>query len=92
MAVHSLFTIQNTEPIKKNLRDVQNKRWVFAQQVTNGLIAYRQVLKKAGLNYLKCCSLPMTEIISTNFSHGMQRFFTFNPIHVAKNKVSRHFR
>ena len=91
MAVHSLFTIQNTEAIKRNLRDVRKRR-VFAQWVTNGLIAYRRVLKKAGLNYLICCSLKMTEIISTNFSHDIQKFLTFNPIHVAKNKVSRHFR
>ena len=31
----------------------------------------------------------MTEIISTKFSHNIQNFLTFNPIHVAKNKVSR---
>ena len=26
-----------------------------------GLIAYRQVLRKAGFNYSKCCSSPMCE-------------------------------
>jgi len=33
LAVHSLFTIQNTETIKKNLRNVRKRR-VFAQRVT----------------------------------------------------------
>ena len=33
----------------------------------------------------------MTEIIRTNFSHNIQNFLTFNPIHVAKNKVSHRF-
>ena len=33
LAIHSLLTVQNTEAIKKNLRNVQ-KQWVFAQQVT----------------------------------------------------------
>ena len=34
MAVHSLFIMQNTEAIKRNLRNVQ-KRQVFAQRVTH---------------------------------------------------------
>jgi len=60
----------------------------------NGLIAYTQVLKKAGLNYLKCCSSPMTGIMSTNFSHIIQQFLTLKtiPIQVTKNKVSNLFR
>ena len=33
LAVHSLFTIQNTEAIKRNLRNVRKWR-VFAQRVT----------------------------------------------------------
>ena len=33
LTVHSLFTIQSTEAVKKILRNVR-KRWVFAQWVT----------------------------------------------------------
>ena len=33
LAVHSLFTIQNTEAIKRNLKNVRKRR-VFAQRVT----------------------------------------------------------
>jgi len=29
------------------------------ESTKTGLIAYRQVLRKAGFNYSKCCSLPM---------------------------------
>jgi len=32
LAVHSLFTIQNTEAIKRDSRNVR-KRWVFVQRV-----------------------------------------------------------
>ena len=32
-----------------------------------GLIAFRQVLRKVGFNYLKCCSLPMAEAMCTEF-------------------------
>ena len=46
----------------------------------NGLIAYRQVLRKPGVNYLKCCSSPKTGIISMNFSHIMQQFLTLKTI------------
>jgi len=41
-----------------------------------GLIAYRQVLRKAGFNYLKCCSSPMAEATSIEFSH-IQQYPTF---------------
>ena len=33
LAVHSLLTIQDTEAIKRNLRNLR-KQWVFAQRVT----------------------------------------------------------
>ena len=52
----------------------------------NGLIAYRQVLRKPGLNYFKSCSSPMTGVMSTNFSHVIQQFF------IIEIKVSCHFR
>ena len=42
-----------------------------------GLIAYRQVLRIAGFNYLKCCSSLMAEATSTEFSHIMQQFLNF---------------
>ena len=45
-----------------------------------GLIAYRQVLRKVGFNYIKCCSSPMAEATSIKFSHMMQKFLTFKTI------------
>ena len=31
------------------------------ESTKTGLIAYRQVLRKAGFNYSKCCNSPMAE-------------------------------
>ena len=45
-----------------------------------GLIAYRKVLRKTGFNDLKCCSLPLAEAMSTEFSHIIQLFLTFKTI------------
>ena len=42
----------------------------------NGLIADRQVWRKVGFHYLKCCSLPIAEATNTNFSHNIQHFLT----------------
>ena len=44
------------------------------------LIAYRQVLRKASFNYSKCCSLPMAEAASIEFSHIIQQYITFKTI------------
>ena len=43
------------------------------------LIAYRQVLRKAGFNYSKCC-MPMAEATSIEFSHIIQQYLTFKTI------------
>ena len=47
---------------------------------TAGLKAYRQVLRKAGFNYSECCSLPMAEASSIEFSHIIQQYLTFKTI------------
>ena len=47
------------------------------QQDQTGLIAYRKVLRKAGFNYSKCCSSPMAEATSIEFSHIIQLYLTF---------------
>ena len=39
------------------------------ESTKTSLTANRQVLRKAGFNYLKCCSLPMAEATSIEFSH-----------------------
>ena len=46
------------------------------ESTKNGLIAYRKVLRKPGLNYLKGSSSPMTGLFNTNFSHIIQQFLT----------------
>ena len=50
------------------------------ESTKTGLIAYRQVLRKAGFNYLKCCSSPMAEATSIEFSHIIQQYLTFKTI------------
>ena len=50
------------------------------ESTKTGLIAYRQVLRKAGFNYLKCCSSPMAEATSIEFSHIIQQCLTFKTI------------
>jgi len=47
-------------------------------------IAYRQVLRKAGFNYSKCCSSPMAEATSIEFSHIIQQYLTFKSHPLAK--------
>ena len=50
------------------------------ESTKTGLIAYRQILRKAGFNYLKCCSSSMAKAMSTEFSHFIQQFLTFKTI------------
>ena len=47
LAVHSLFTMQNTEALKRNLRNVQKRR-VFAQRVT-----YIKIVQSASVDSYK---------------------------------------
>ena len=50
------------------------------ESTKTGLIAHRQVLRKAGFNYSKCCSSPMAEATSIEFSHIIQQYLTFKTI------------
>jgi len=50
------------------------------ESTKTGLLAYRQVLRKAGFNYSECCSSPMAEAtLSTEFLHIIQ-YLTFKTI------------
>ena len=65
------------------------------ESTKTGLIAYRQVLRKAGFNYLKCCSSPMAEATSIEFSHTLyNNALPLKPSssQIDKKQVSRHFR
>ena len=54
---------------------------IFVTESTKtSLIAYRQALRKAGFNYSKCCSSPMAEATSIEFSHIIQQYLTFKSI------------
>ena len=44
---------------------------IYVTGSTKTVLYYRQVLRKVGLNYLICCSSPMTRIMSMDFSHIM---------------------
>ena len=50
------------------------------ESMKTSLIAYRQVLRKAGFNYSKCCSSPMAEATSIEFLHIIQQYLTFKTI------------
>ena len=52
----------------------------MTESTKTGLIAYRQVLRKAGFNYSKCCGSPMAEATSIEFSHVIQQYLTFKTI------------
>ena len=52
---------------------------IVTESMKTGLIAYRQVLKKAGYNYSKCCSPPMAEATRKQFSHIMQHTLPLKP-------------
>jgi len=60
------YTIECSSSQSYNSDIMQYKMWL------NLLIAYRQVLRKASFIYFKCCSLPMAEATSIEFSHIIQ--------------------
>ena len=53
---------------------------IVTESTKTGLIAYRQVLRKAGFNYSKCGTSPMAEAKSIEVSHIIQQCHTFKPI------------
>jgi len=50
------------------------------ESTKTGLIAYRQVLRKASFYYSKCCSSSMAEATSIKFSHIIQQYLTVKTI------------
>ena len=66
----------------------------MTESTKTGLIAHRQVLRKAGFNYSKCCSSPMAEATSIEFSYIIQQHLLLKPSfsQVDKKQVSHHVR
>ena len=64
------------------------------ESTKTGLIAYRQVLRKVGFNYSKCCSSLMAEATSIEFHTLYNNTLLLKPSssQVDKKQVSHHFR
>ena len=74
------FPFSNTVYNCEAIQSLATKSTIVTESTKSGLIAYRQVLRKASFNYSKCCSSPMAEATSIEFSHIIQQCLTFKTI------------